>query len=242
MRYRTNWVDLTYFAAFQVPLFVVSGAPLVFAEALCARLRPQAIIAARDITVSNISGLETRIKVNLFNGNASLEFGPDSLLANFRNPRWPHEIDLIKKLVMALQGFVDEQARTPVPKEETVTVRAFLGLVDAPNARDFLTSICDQSEIYGPSKVAAGSVLSPAMRFDLENASEKWIFNFELSRAVRDPREVFISTSTQFRVDGTPADAEAKAELVDRLITESMSRAGLEPEHVDASGVGPSDA
>ena len=235
MRYRPSWVDLNYEAAFRLPLFAVSGQPLNFAGAMCASLRPVAVIAARDISITRHSDADTRVKATFFAGNANLEFGPDSLSVVFRNPHTADDLDVIKKVVTRLQGFLHEQASMSVPKAETVTVRAFLELVDEPkNAQQYLCSLYGDSKLYAPSVAAVSSLLSPGIRFDIEDTDNKWTFNFELSRAVRNRSEVFVLTTTQFPAESKVSDTDARATLIDQLVVESMKRVGLEPARVTA--------
>lgn len=232
MKYSAAWADLKYEARLREPLFAVSGAPLKFAEALCAALRPLCSIAARDISIVTRSEIDVRVKVNLLGGNANLEIAPDFLSVNFRNPQAADgDLEVIKKLVAELLSFVNVQAHRPFLEDEAVTFRGFLSLKEEPkNGIEFLRSVCAQSNLYSPSRIAAGSRLSPGLRFDIECASQKWTFNFELSRAMRNTSELLVLATTQFGAKSKLSDTFAKFALIDRLMVESLKRANLEPE------------
>jgi len=231
MKYRVNWIDLNYDGAFRVPLFAISLAPLNFAESLSTRLRSVTTIAARDMTITGQSEIDVRVKANVFNGSANFEIGPDSFSMSFRNPRGD-AINVIKQFVEVFSSFLDEYAHGPLPKDETVTFRAFIELAGENSfGRAYLRSICDNSSIYQPSSVADGSILSPGIRFDLEDAKHNWTFSFELSRAVRNAKELFVLATAQYRSESPFSNSESKANHLDRLIEESMNRVGLKPEN-----------
>ena len=232
MKFRPSWVDLTYQAQFSRVLFELAAAPVKILAAIH-KVMPVAYgITSADLSVVPGTAIsDVHAKVRLFNGNASIDVTADSLSAQFNNPVGPDDGAIIQNcLRLALEALAEAVGHFDI-KEETVTLRMFAELIGQPDAHSFLRQIAGQQHLYPVVGAAeSGSQMVPNLQFELINDSDRWSSYWSIARAIRSPKEVFISTTTRFLLGSKFADINQKADHIRGLFTDFLGRIGLQPE------------
>ncbi|HYU70483.1 MAG TPA: hypothetical protein VEL09_14255 [Burkholderiales bacterium] len=233
MLYKTNFFDVTYEAKFRAPLFVLAGTPVVILEAVHGRLSPKYALAPSDLVVdSGRSVGDVHSRINLFAGNGSLDIRADVFTAKFTNPNAPGDLDTIEDCIqLTIEALATVGGSKFAVQEEILGGRMFIELLDSStNVTELLRGLFNRSDLFAAPAGKRHAEAIPGFHIEFVENEEKWTFNFDLTRAIRSSKELFFSTSTQFREGGAFSALKEKIEHAVNLTKEVLKRAGLEPQ------------
>jgi hypothetical protein len=219
-----------YEAAFRSPLFALPGNPVSVLSVLHERLAPKWNVSLSELSVESARTLgDVKARINLFSGNGTLEITPETFTAKFINPSAPGDAEIIKDCVrLALDGLATISDGKNSFREETITLRGFIELTSPEiDGLSFLRTMHGGSELYSPVDAPYKADVIPGFRVEFLQTDEKWAYSFELTRAHRSTKELFLLSTCRF-YDGNAIDTiDQKAEHAGNLLRKGLERIGL---------------
>lgn len=203
MKFKTNWVDVSYDIRFRKPSFIFITSQAALLKALYDGISPRFTIGPADMSVLPSPNVrESKTTVSLFNKNAALEITADSFHATFNNPLGENDIAIVKDtLALAIDAY-SSVLTDAEPLTYGITVRAFLELKGPTDAWDYLDKTFGKGSPLQKFDVQGISNEISSGRVDVISTEERWTFDFALMRAIRSRSELFL-TSNMFFDDGS---------------------------------------
>jgi hypothetical protein len=230
MQFITKWLELTYALSFRRPSFDFLSSQLAVSKALVDAFSPRFAIATADIAVDSSRILrDVKTTVTLFGGLVKLEITADNFQATFTNPIAPGDVEIVKDTVRLATGAISEVLNDLLPGSESISLRAFLELHGKnTNAWQYLQSLSNESFAAsdGSPLAKAGAVPGKQINFV---STEKWTFNFELSRAWRSDKEVYTTSNAVYEHDSDIHGMDDAAKHFELCVRDVLKSVGLEP-------------
>ncbi len=234
MRYKTNWVDVQYDAVFRVPLFALAGNPVSVLSAVHSKLSTKWSIPGSDLIVDGGRAVsDVRARVSLFAGNGTLEFGSEMFTAKFINPSVAGDTEIIKDCISLVhEALASLSGGKNDFREEGITVRLFIE-VESGDAPAFLRDLYGDSKLFVPVDLPGGAEVVPGFRIEFLQDDLKCVFQFEVTRAHRSRKELFVTTGARFYNGSSLVTLDQKSEHMRTLVRTAFARAGLEPQSTE---------
>ena len=229
MRFRTNWLEVSYERRFRQPSFDIAATPATVLRALHEAISPRYPLSSADLAVeAGRSVADVRLKATLFGGNGLIEVTADSFSGSFRNAIGPGDVQKVQDCVALGLGAVESAVPNLALAAGSITSRLFVELIDEPHdAHVFLRELMASSGPHISFREVAGVECIPGMKTDLINAEQKWEFVFQLDRALRSRNELFVLLVARYEQDGAYRSVDEQAKHFGECVVDSLSRVGL---------------
>ena len=228
MRFRTNWLDVTYERLFARPSFELAASPVTVLRALHEAISPRYPLGSVDLSVeAGRSVADVRVKAALFDGNGAIEVTADGFKGAFTNPIGPGALEKVKDCLALGLDAVQSALPNLTLALGSITARYFVELIDKPqDAHTYLRELMANTT---PQIIAEGQDVEvvPGLKVDLMNSAEKWSFSFQLERAVRSRTELFSICASQYQTDGMFCSIDEQAKHHVEFTSRCLSRIGL---------------
>ena len=213
--------DLTYETVFSAPLFDLSSHQAKLLKSLYENIEPVCHIEAGDIQVlSGASLADNGIRIDLFDGMASIKITTEKLSITFDGLQKKEDIEICRKCTIHTENAISRVL--PGFQEMFTTIQLILSmrLEEGKNAGHYITQIARPGIPFDMGKFSKADQYFD-LGFDLDDATEKWDASIS---CWRDESSSFTFRSyVNFLNNGTMNTAEEKFRHVEGLIAKFFS-------------------
>jgi hypothetical protein len=220
-------LDVAYEARFTPPSvnFAIGAAAVL--KAVYSKLASRWTIASNDVSVAarvnEVKLNEVRVRLNMFNGAATLEIDADKIGGFFRNARFPNDLPTIRECLKIYLGAIADALPDEPVSDHTLKFMMFAKLLQEPKSHQaFLTGFLPPQ-----LKNIAGEDLHPAVKFEIENKETKSVFAFELMRAYVAKDDLFMSASLTSLEGSSLSTIEQRMDHLLSFINKTWDNLGL---------------
>ena len=230
MFYKTSWLDISYEAIFQDPLFELARKNVDVLKIFHRHLTPRYSISPSDMQAMGGSALsDLKARISLFRGNGILEITVDKFSAVFKNAVGQKDIDTIKDCVGSGLAAIAEWSPALAYREETISQTHFLSLKGADDRNSFLHNLIGSkmafcADDFGASKIYTG------LKAELENSGDKWIVRFDISRSWDINDMLIVNCNATYKEGGKLATFEDKTAHAGKIANDFLAKIGLVPQ------------
>jgi hypothetical protein len=194
-------LDVVYEGRFGKPSLDFAMAPALVLKSLINAVSSRYPISSQDMTVTpghRVS--DVKLRTTLFNGRGTFEVDADRIGAHFQDAHLRTDRPVIRDcLQLALDG-IAEVLKADHIVDHTIRAMIYAELLEEPrDGRKFLGSLVRETSF----KNMPGITYGPAIKFDLRNEQERWLYVCEITRSYRSEQEVFLNASLSC-FDGSP--------------------------------------
>ena len=232
MRYATKWIELTYDGSFRNPLFDLVRNPVDVIEAIHKRLSTKYHVPLTDMSTCSGSKLsDFHARIVLFSGNGTIDVRADGFNAKFINARSEQDSEAVKDcLLMTSEALSELNASEVAYGRETVSLRMFAELLDEPfDGPIFLRSLFANSALFENESAQESHEIVPGFQVEFLNESQKWMCSFNVSRAHRSRKELFVLINANYDEGNPFPTMDQKASHLRTLLEIALVRAQLQP-------------
>jgi hypothetical protein len=230
MQYLTKWLELSYTLSFRRPSFEYLTSQHKIDKALFDAIAPRFAIGTADIATDSPRTLrDAKTTVSLFGGLAKLEVTADGFQATFSNPIAPGDVEVVKDTIRLATAAIKEILADLSPGSELFTLKTFMELQDKnANAWEFLRSLSSETFPVGNESPFAETAIVPAKQIHFISR-QKWSFGFELTRAVRSEKELYMVGTALYEHDSSVQGFDETAKHFEFCVRECLRNVKLEP-------------
>ena len=228
--FQAKSLDIQYDVGFRTPFFGLARSNVEVLQALYEQFPPRYGIQSSDLQAVGGSVMsQLRATLTLFRGNGIIEVSSDKLHVKFSNATGKDDVAIIQDCIIhaltALSRFISESQFGP----ELIVVKAFLGIAGGTTERDKFLDRFHMPYVDGLAK-STNLIISPAIKFDIQNEAEKWNVNVELSRAWIDPEAIFLAVNGNFSTGASAQTLPRRADIIQGVMKQALEAVGLQSE------------
>lgn len=230
MQFQTKWLDVSYDVRFRRPSFVFVTSQASLLKALYDAISPRFSIGPGDMSIEASQKIrESKTTVTLFNGNATIELTADGFHALFNNPIGPDDIAIVTDTLKLATDAYTSVLTDVEPQSSSINLKAFLEVKgDSPDAWKYLRDTFGPKSPFSTFDVPSVSDLVPGASIDVISTEQRWVFHFDLTRAIRSRTELFVTANMHYEDGSTIHGLDAKAKHFASCIEAALKQADLE--------------
>ena len=215
--------DLTYETVFSAPLFDLSSHQAKLLKSLYENIEPVCRIGASDIQVlSGASLADNGIRIDLFDGMASIKITTEKLSITFDGLQKKEDIEICRKCTIHTENAISRVLPGFQKRFTTIRLTLSMRLEGEKNAGHYITQIARPGIPFDMGKFSKADQYFD-LDFDLDDATEKWNASISCRRDYVESSSLIFRSYVGFLENGTMNTAEKKFSHVEGLIAKFFS-------------------